>query len=393
MQHKVVERKRLLSELATRVAESPVTVLLGARQVGKTTLARLFTTGRADVSWFDLETNADREALTALPEKTLGTRQGLVVIDEAQRMPELFRVLRPLCDRADARTKFLLLGSAAPELVRGVSESLAGRVQFLSVPGLGLDEVGAACQDRLWIRGGFPPAFLSENDASARRWQEGFIRTFLERDIPQLGIRVPAESLRRFWTMAAHFHGQVLNLAELARSMDVSPGAARHYLDILCGAYVMRQLSPWFENVGKRQVKSPKLYVRDSGLLHAFLGPESVSKLLEHPRLGASWEGFAVEQVLARVGERNGYFWATQRGAELDLLVFHQGERYGFEFKCNESPKMTASMHIALADLKLRHLWVLHPGHAEYALHDRVTACPLSAWDPKQIVQLESGGA
>lgn len=371
----------MLKELALRSGESPVTVLLGARQVGKTTLARLFCGGRGDVAWYDLETSAGMESLRALPEKTLGGKRGLVVLDEVQRMPDLFRILRPLCDREGATARFLLLGSASPELMRGVSESLAGRAQFLQVPGLTVGEVGAENQDRLWMRGGFPSAYLAKDAAAAGRWHEGFVQTFLERDIPQLGIRVPAAALRRFWAMAAHYHGQVLNLADMGRVLGVSPATARHYLDILCGSYVMRQLQPWFENLGKRQVKSPKLYFRDSGLLHFFLGTEEMDGLLAHPRLGASWEGFALEQVLAQVGERDAYFWATQRGAELDLLVVRKGRRYGFEFKASDAPRLTPSMRIAVEDLKLDRLWVLHPAEAApYALADKVEAYPLRKW-------------
>ncbi len=366
-----------------RCAESPAVALLGARQVGKTTLARMFVEGREDVAWFDLETVSGRERLRAMPEKVLASLRGLVVIDEIQRMPELFALLRPLCDRPDVPARFLLLGSASPDLVRGVSESLAGRIQFLPVPGLGLDEVGADQMDRLWIRGGFPPAFLARSAGAAGRWQDGFVQTFLERDIPQLGIRVPAAALRRFWMLAAHYHGQVLNVSELARGLDVAPRTARHYLDILAGAFVLRQLPPWHANLGKRQVKSPKLYLRDSGILHHFLGVAGLEGLLAHPRLGASWEGFALEQVLARLGDREAFFWATQRGAEVDLVVFRGGRPLGFEFKATEAPRLTPSMRVALDDLGLAHLWVLHPGRGDpYPLHDRVTACPLARWTP-----------
>ncbi len=372
-----------MAAVATRVAESPATVLLGARQVGKTTLAEMFCAGRDDVTWFDLETARGFESLRAMPEKTLSEKRGLVVLDEVQRMPELFRLLRPLCDRRDAPARFLLLGSASPDLVRGVSESLAGRAQFVQVPGLSLDEVGADGQDRLWIRGGFPPAFLAADPSAASRWREGFVQTFVERDVPRLGIRVPATALRRFWSMAAHYHGQLLNLAQLGRAMGVAPGTARHYLDILCGTYVLRQLPPWHENLGKRQVKSAKLYVRDSGLLHDFLGVSGMTDLLAHPRLGASWEGFALEQILALVGERDAYFWATQRGAELDLLLLRRGRRYGFEFKASEAPKRTPAMRIARDDLKLDRLWVLHPAAAApYALDARIEARPLAQWTP-----------
>jgi len=370
-----------MTALATHLDEAPVTVLLGARQVGKTTLARMLTAGRNDVSWFDLETSSGFESLRQIPEKVLSDKRGLVVIDEVQRMPELFRILRQLCDRPGRQASFLLLGSASPDVVRGVSESLAGRARFIHVAGLALEDVGAQEQDRLWLRGAFPPAFLAASDAAAWRWLEGFVQSFLERDIPQFGVRVGAVALRRFWTMSAHYHGQVLNATDLGRSLDVSPGTARHYLDILTGTYILRQLPPWFENLGKRQVKSPKLYIRDSGLLHFFLGVREMDALLSNPRFGASWEGFALEQILTLVGERDAYFWATQRGAELDLLLLRNGKRYGFEFKASDAPKLTPAMRIAIADLKLERLWVLHPGTASpYALHDRVTACPLSEW-------------
>lgn len=381
MQHEDILRPRLLEMVSVRLDESPVTVLLGARQVGKTTLARMATAERSDVYWYDLETAADLDALRQMPEQTLGGKQGLVVIDEVQRMPELFRILRPLCDRPRRPSSFLLLGSASPDLVLGVSESLAGRAQFVHVPGLALDETGADQQDRLWMRGGFPSAFLAESDDSAWRWCDGFVQTFLERDIPQLGVRVAAAALRRFWSMSTHYHGQVLNVTDLGRALDVAPGTARHYLDIFCGTYVLRQLMPWFENLGKRQVKSPKLYVRDSGLLHYFLGTRTLDALLAHPRFGASWEGFALEQVLALTGERDAYFWATQRGAELDLLLMRNGKRYGIEFKASDAPKLTPSMRIAVQDLKLDRLWVLHPGTApSYALHEQVDACSLREW-------------
>lgn len=381
MQHIKIQRKRLLEALSVRCAESPATVLLGARQVGKTTLANLFCEGRDDVAWYDLETSAGMESLRAMPEKTLSEKRGLVVLDEIQRMPELFRILRPLCDRKGTPARFLLLGSASPDLVRGVSESLAGRAQFIHVPGLTVEEVGAENQDRVWIRGGLPPAFLAKDDAAVTRWHDGFVQTFLERDVPQLGLRVPASALRRFWSMAAHYHGQILNLAELGRALGVAPGTARHHLDILCGSYLLRQLPPWHENLGKRQVKSPKLYFRDSGLLHYFLGTEGMDGLLGHPRLGASWEGFALEQILNLTGDRDAYFWATQRGAELDLLLLRGGRRYGFEFKASDAPKLTPSMRIAMDDLKLDHLWVVHPADTEsYALQERIDAIPLRRW-------------
>jgi hypothetical protein len=374
----LIPRPRLSNQVLRCLKESPVTVLLGARQTGKTTLARLISEKNREVHFFDLERAAGRKALST-PELTLSECRGLVVIDEVQRMPSLFEVLRPLSDRPGNKTRFLLLGSASPDLVHGVSETLAGRALFVRVPGFILDEIGADRQNRLWLRGGFPRAYLAPDDNAAWRWMEGFATTFLEHDIPQLGLRVPAEALRRFWSMAAHYHGQVWNAAELARSMDVARNTARHYLDILSGTYVMRVLPPWFENVKKRQIKSPKVYLRDSGLLHFLLGISSMQSLRAHPRYGASWEGFALEQTLAILGERDAYFWSTLRGAELDLLLLRQGRRYGFEFKCTDAPSMTRSIHIALEDLQLEKLYVIYPGRERFAMHGSVEALPLTA--------------
>ena len=369
-------RRRLKKQVRLCLKEAPATVLLGARQTGKTTLARMLAGKNRSVRFFDLETSAGREALST-PELTLGECRGLVVIDEIQRIPSLFEVLRPLCDRRDNPARFLLLGSASPDLVRGVSETLAGRALFVQIPGFTIDETGPETQNRLWIRGGFPRAFLAKSDGAAWRWMDSFALSFLERDIPQLGLRVPAEALRRFWTMTAHYHGQIWNAAELSRSLDVAPNTVRHYLDILSGAFVLRVLRPWHENLKKRQVKSPKVYVRDSGLLHYLLTITSLNDLRSHPRYGASWEGFALEQVLSLLGERDMYFWSTQRGAELDLLALRAGRRYGFEFKCTDAPVMTRSLHIALADLRIEKLFVVYPGEEQYALHQKVQALPL----------------
>lgn len=373
----ILPRPRLEKQVRTCLKESPVTVLLGARQTGKTTLARLIAEKRPDVRFFDLERAAGREALST-PELTLEECRGLVVIDEVQRLPSLFEVLRPLCDRLNDSTRFLLLGSAAPDLVRGVSETLAGRALFVNIPGFAFDEIEAKKLNRLWLRGGFPRAFLADSDEATWRWIEGFTATFLERDVPQLGLRVAAEALRRFWTMTAHYHGQVWNSAELARSMDVAPRTCRHYLDILNGAYMVRVLQPWYENLKKRQVKAPKVYLRDSGLLHFLLGINSMDSLRSHPRYGASWEGFALEQVLRLFGERDSYFWSTQRGAELDLLLIRNTNRYGFEFKCTDAPSMTRAMHVALSDLKLEKIYVVYPGAERYPLHAKVEAMPLA---------------
>lgn len=373
-----IPRSALLREVSLRLEEAPVTVLLGARQTGKTTLARMVAREQPDVRFFDLEVAADRAALTAAPERVLGAATGIVVIDEVQRMPSLLEVLRPLADRPGQPARFLLLGSASPHLVKGASESLAGRALFVQVPGFSLEEVGAGRLDDLWLRGTFPRSFLAPSDDASVRWRESFVDSFLERDLPQLGIRIPAETLRRFWLMLCHSHGQVWNASDLARSIGSSEKTARHYLDLLAGTYVVRVLPAWHENIGKRQVKSPKAYLRDSGLLHTLLGIRTRAQLESHPRYGASWEGFALEQTLARYGDRHAWFWATQRGAELDLMVVHGGQRLGFEFKCSDAPQMTRSLSTALEDLRLDHLFVVHPGTARYPLGDRIEVLPLA---------------
>ena len=358
------------------IRESPVTALLGARQTGKTTLSAMLAEKRSDTHFFDLEKAADRSSLST-PETTLDSLRGLIIIDEIQRMPLLFATLRPLVDRHPLPARFLLLGSASPAMVKGVSESLAGRVLFIQVPGFTIDEVNSGFINRLWIRGGFPRSFLAKSEAESFRWRQAFLTTFLERDIPQLGIRVPAETLRRFWMMLAHYHGQIWNSSELARSLGTNEKTTRHYLDILTGAYVMRVLPPWHENVGKRQVKSPKIYVRDSGLLHTLLGLENIQDIRAHPKYGLSWEGFALQQTLALIKEDNAFFWATHRGAELDLLVIRHGKRYGFEFKCADAPTMTKSLHIAVKDLNLIRTWIVYPGDRRYPVHESVEVIPL----------------
>ena len=371
-------RQALTDAVVGGLAEAPVVALLGARQVGKTTLAREVVSGWPGPSAvFDLEVAAAREALSATPERVLRAGEGLVVLDEVQRMPGLFEVLRPICDEPGRRAVFLLLGSASLDLVKGVSETLAGRMLFVEVGGFSLAEVGPDDQDRLWLRGGFPRAFLAPSTAAWTRWVTSFARTFLERDIPGLGSRVSPAALGRFWRMLAHRHGQVWNAAELARSMDASVTAVNHYRDLLAGAFMVRVLPPWFENLGKRLVKSPKVYLRDTGILHFLLGVQAMGDLSAHPSYGASWEGFALEQTLLVHGERDAYFYGTHRGAELDLLLLRRGRRWGFEFKCTDAPRTTRSMHIVMDDLKLEHLWVVYPGDREYPLADAVTALPL----------------
>lgn len=353
----------------------PVTALLGPRQCGKTTLAR-FIADQEPATIFDLENPVDIQRL-ATPLQALQGLSGLVIIDEVQRKPELFELLRVLVDRPGSGTRFLLLGSASPHLVKGVSESLAGRIGFVDLSGFQLWEVGTQHRPRLWVRGGFPRAFLAADDNASALWREGFTRTFLERDIPQLGITLAAETLRRFWTMVAHYHGQVWNAAEFARSLGTAENTARRYLDILAGAYMVRVLPPWVENLKKRQVKAPKVYVRDSGLLHSLLQLPNLADLQGHPKVGASWEGFALEHVIQAFRTRDAYFWATHAGAELDLMVTAAGKRYGFEFKYTDAPGRQRSMHIALKDLNLAHLWVVYPGDQSYGLDEKITAFPL----------------
>lgn len=372
-------RPELLSELRIGFSEYPVVALLGARQVGKTTLAHAYAAacGEPDVAFYDLERAADEAALSTNAELLLSQHEGLVVIDEVQRLPQIFEALRPLADTARGKRRFLLLGSASWDLVRGVSESLAGRIHLIDVGGFSLSEVGAENQAHLWLRGGFPRAYLSGNSAAWTRWMENFSRTFLERDIPQLASRLAPQALGRFWRMLAHFHGQTWNGAELARSMDVSPTAVNHYRDLLVGTFMVRSLPPWYENLGKRLVKSPKVYFRDSGVLHYLLGVHDSKSLFTHPRYGASWEGFALEQMLLRFGQREAYFYSTQRGAELDLLLLRAGKRWGFEFKCSDAPRTSKSMHVTKKDLRLEHLWVVYPGKRMYPLSDDITAIPL----------------
>ena len=373
----MIERTILLNAIKTGFRNNPVVSLLGPRQVGKTTLAHHFAeNAKGSVETYDLESPVDVRRLS-VPEFALSESVNWIVIDEIQRKPELYEILRVLADRQKAKTRFLILGSASPVLIKGITESLAGRVAFVDVPGLSLEETGTESLRALWEKGGFPRAFLAPNRTGSLQWREDFIRTFLERDIPELGIHVPSETLRRFWMMVAHYHGQVWNGAEFGRALGTSETTARRYLDILSGAYMVRILPPWFENIGKRQVKSPKVYVRDSGLLHALLGIGDWRTLMGHPKAGASWEGFALEQVLNVLRSRDAFFWGTHSGAELDLLVMVKGKRYGFEFKLSDAPGSSRSMHAAIETLGLEKLFVIYPGEETYALSSKITAMPL----------------
>ena len=371
----MIERREARAHIARLFRVHPAVAVEGPRQCGKTTLARMIA--GAGATYFDLESNIDRRKLET-PEQTLAPLQGLVVIDEAQRMPEIFPPLRVLLDRTNVSTQFLLTGSASPSLIRSLSESLAGRIGVVDLSGFDLRETGGDQVRTLWTRGGFPRSYLAPDDTASSDWRSAFVRTFLERDVPQLGITVPATTLRRFWTMIAHYHGQLWNAAEFARSLGADEKTARRYLDILAGAFVVRVLPPWFENIKKRQVKAPKIYVRDSGLLHNLLGLTTPEELHSHPKLGASWEGFVIEQLIAALQTRDAYYWATQGGAELDLLVLARGKRHGFEIKYADAPGTTKSMHVALHDLGLEHLWVMYPGSERYQIHERITVVPAS---------------
>jgi predicted AAA+ superfamily ATPase len=381
----MIPRPEPIRQIQNSFQIHPVTALLGPRQCGKTTLSRVIAE-KEPSTVFDLENPVDIQRLTA-PMQTLKDLSDLVIIDEVQRKPELFEVLRVLVDRPGQNARFLLLGSASPHLVKGVSESLAGRIGFVDLAGFQLWEVGMQHLNQLWIRGGLPRAFLADSEFDSTQWRESFIRTFLERDIPQLGITIAAETLRRFWTMVAHYHGQVWNAAEFARALGTAENTARRYLDILSGAYMVRVLPPWFENLKKRQVKAPKIYIRDSGLFHSLLQVSTRADLQGHPKIGASWEGFALEHVIHVFRARDAYFWATHSGAELDLMVTVAGKRYGFEFKYTDAPGRKRSMHIAIEDLGLQHLWVIYPGDQKYALDSKITAISL-----EEMMQLAKTG-
>ena len=372
----MISRPGPVARVRAAFSVHPIAALTGPRQCGKTTLARRMAAHAPHSAYFDLEAAVDRRRLTA-PEQTLGRLNGLVVIDEVQRLPALFETLRVLVDRPRNRARFLLLGSASPALVKGVSESLAGRVGLVDLAGFEMGEVGSDAWRELWLRGGFPRAYLAPGRAASALWRGNFVRTFLERDIPQLGISIPAETLRRFWTMIAHYHGQVWNAAEFARAIGATQATARRYLDILAGVFMVRVLPPWFVNLKKRQVKAPKIYLRDTGLLHTLLGLTEEEELAGHPKVGASFEGFAIEQVLAALDAAGqAHYWATHGGAEIDLLIERRGKRHGFECKLADAPGVTRSMRVALADLRLDHLWVLYPGAETYPLDDRITVLP-----------------
>lgn len=370
----MISRRQLFNQIQTALRRSSVVALVGPRQVGKTTLAREFVDQQSS-RYFDLEDPVSLARLNE-PMTALASLRGLIVIDEIQRAPGLFPVLRVLADRHDVDAKFLLLGSASPALIRQSSESLAGRIEVIEIGGFTLDEVGETQSDKLWVRGGFPRAFLAASEEDSRAWRKQFLLALVERDLPQLGMNMPPATMHRFLVMLAHYHGQIWNAAEPARSLGISEGTVRRYLDILTGTYLIRQLQPWHENIGKRQVKSPKVYWRDSGLLHQLFGIPSHEALVANPKCGASWEGYVLEQVIHQLRPDEAYFWATHTGAELDALLMMNGERIGIEIKRADAPRLTPSMRHALEDLKLKRLWVIYPGNKRYPLHAQVEVMP-----------------
>lgn len=377
-----VDRPSYILGIKKALGRSPVVALLGPRQCGKTTLARMVGADQPS-TYYDLEKPSDLRRLENA-EYVLGREKGLVILDEIQLHPELFSILRSLVDRPSEKTKFLILGSASPHVIKGASESLAGRIEFVDLHGFDLGEVGANRWEDLWLRGGFPRSLLARSDADSLAWREGLIRTYLQRDLPELGIHIPAVAMRRFWTMLAHYHGRLWNASELGRALGLSDKTVRGYLDILTDTFMIRQVQPWHANVSKRQVKSPKIYLRDSGLVHALLDLPDKDALLGHPVAGASWEGFALEQILRMSRINASYFWGTYGGAELDLLFQHRGKWIGVEFKFTDAPAMNKSMHAAMDTLNLAALWIVAPVEKRYQVSPRVEVCPLGVWSSER---------
>ena len=376
----IIQRSIPLARILLALDQNPIVAIIGARQVGKTTITyeieKIFD---GTVHRFDLE---DPEDLARLEEPKLALQdlKGLIIIDEIQRKPELFPLLRVLVDRSENQAQFLVLGSASPELLKQSSESLAGRISYQTLSGFTSDEIVLKDYAKLWLRGGFPRSYLASSDAASLNWRKDFIRTFLERDIPQMGFSIPAITLSRFWNMLAHYHAQIWNGSELARAFGISQPSVKRYVDLLTDALVVWQLKPFYQNISKRQVKAPKIYIKDSGLLHSLLGIGSLLDLERHPKIGASWEGFIVGEILHQLNiePSEAYFWATHAGAELDLLVFIKGKPIGFEIKRTASPKVTPSMRISIADLNLDQLFVIHAGDHEFKMAQKIFAIPMS---------------
>jgi predicted AAA+ superfamily ATPase len=376
-----MKRIDYINKIISLMKQFSVVCLLGPRQVGKTTLAKSY----ADmvkgefktIHIFDLENPQDLAALEH-PQLALSQLEGLIIIDEIQRRPDLFPLLRVLIDTSPKKQQWLILGSASRELLNQSSETLAGRIAYLEIQPFSFIETHES--QNLWLRGGFPNSYLAKSDAMSFEWRKQYVKTFLEQDIPNFGISIAAPNLRRFWMMIAHYHGNILNLDELSRSLGINNKSIRHYVDILTNTFMIRQLQPWWENISKRQVKSPKIYLRDSGLLHYLLSLNNLSALQQHPKIGASWEGFALEELIRcfPVDSENCYFWSTHQQAELDLLIFHEGKRLGFEFKYADAPTLTKSMRIACEDLRLDELIVIYPGTRKYSLTEKIKVMNLS---------------
>ena len=388
----MIRRNQLLATVKGALNRSRVVALTGPRQCGKTTVARNFVDADSE-NYFDLEDPASLARLSE-PMTALKDLRRLVVIDEIQRRPDLFPVLRVLADRKPLPARFLILGSASPDLLRQSSESLAGRIEMLEMKGFTFSELGMQKQHVHWSRGGFPLSFLARSDESSMQWRKNFIQTVSERDLPLLGYRIPSTTVLRFWAMLAHYHGQIWNAAEPARSLGISESSVRRYLDLLTDIFMIRQLQPWHANLKKRQVKSPKIYFRDTGLLHQLLGIRSYRDLLRHPKCGASWEGYALEEILHIVEPDESYFWATHNGAEIDLILAKNGKMFGVEFKRSDSPRITSSMHIALSDLALEQILVIYPGDTSFRLSDRIRAVALKNMikDCTRIFKLKTKG-
>lgn len=373
----MIQRPRLVKQIQTALRRSRVVALIGPRQCGKTTLARQFLDSGSP-HYFDLE-DPDHLARLDEPKTALAALRGLVVIDEIQRRPDLFALIRVLADRKPLPARFLILGSAGHALLRQSSESLAGRMETVLMSGFSMEELGAKNWQKHWLRGGFPKSFLARSERDSFVWRKQFVQTFLERDVPQMGLRIPAPMFRRFWSMVAHLHGQIWNAADLAASLGVSQPTVRKYLDHLENLLMVRQLQPWHANLAKRQVKAPKIYVRDAGLLHLLLGVGTAQALEVHPKKGSSWEGYVLEEILKLLGSEEAYFWATHNRAELDLLMIKSGKSIGFEIKYGDAPRLTPSMRIAMSDLKLDRLFVIYPGETRYAISKKIEAVPLRA--------------
>ncbi|MBF0532203.1 MAG: ATP-binding protein [Candidatus Omnitrophica bacterium] len=370
----MIKRASCKKHIEAALGRSRAVALLGPRQCGKTTLAREIVDIHAP-NYFDLEDPSSLMGLTD-PKSALSSLKDIVVIDEVQRRPDLFPILRVLLDRKPLPAKFLILGSASPDLLRQSSESLAGRLETIELGGFGLSEVGQKQAARLWLRGGFPLSFLANNDADSFAWRKSFIQALLERDLRQQGIDIPSVAMYRFWYMLAHSHGQIWNAAPFATSLGISEPTVRRYLDILTGLFMIRQIQPWHVNIKKRQVKAPKIYIRDTGLLNSLLGIKAEADILRHPSCGASWEGYVIEEIIHSVEPDDIYYWATHNGAEIDLVLFKDGRMYGFEVKRNDAPTMTPSMRVALEDLKLERIAVVYPGDRRYELHKKIAVVP-----------------